>query len=122
MKKPIVQFIEHGRKTRWYLNGHLHRADGPAIEGADGSKRVVPERLASPRRWSRCRIRGREQDVVPHGQGCQPSPVSIKPAPAFNDVAPLKTIVKDLENRIETLEGRGASQNPPKIPPGPKTA
>ena len=25
-------------KTEWLLNGKLHREDGPAVEGADGSK------------------------------------------------------------------------------------
>jgi hypothetical protein len=25
-------------KTKWHLNGQLHRADGPAIEGASGFK------------------------------------------------------------------------------------
>lgn len=28
---------EHGTK-RWYLNGNLHREDGPAIEGPSGTK------------------------------------------------------------------------------------
>jgi hypothetical protein len=28
---------EYGNKI-WYLNGHLHREDGPAIENANGDK------------------------------------------------------------------------------------
>ena len=35
MSKPII--YDDG-STRWYLNGHLHREDGPAIEYLDGNK------------------------------------------------------------------------------------
>ncbi len=37
MKTPIVKIGEDGTK-RWFLNGKLHREDGPAIECADGGK------------------------------------------------------------------------------------
>jgi hypothetical protein len=37
MKTYIVKIDEYGNK-RWYLNGNLHRTDGPAVEYADGSK------------------------------------------------------------------------------------
>ena len=30
--------VEYNGDTRWYLNGKLHRVDGPAVEHADGSK------------------------------------------------------------------------------------
>jgi len=35
--QPICETDERGVK-RWYLNGRLHREDGPAIEGIDGHK------------------------------------------------------------------------------------
>jgi hypothetical protein len=37
MKTYIVNVNEYGTK-RWYLNGNLHRTDGPAIEYGSGSK------------------------------------------------------------------------------------
>jgi hypothetical protein len=37
MKTYIVNVNEYGTK-RWYLNGNLHRTDGPAIEYVSGSK------------------------------------------------------------------------------------
>src|SRR5271157_5966076 len=44
--KPVNQVTEPQPECRissdgskyWYLNDHLHRVDGPAIEGSDGSK------------------------------------------------------------------------------------
>ena len=36
--EPVCKTDENGTK-RWYLEGQLHRADGPAVERADGSKR-----------------------------------------------------------------------------------
>ena len=36
-EKPIMKIDEIGNKS-WWLNGNLHREDGPAIEGYDGSK------------------------------------------------------------------------------------
>jgi hypothetical protein len=36
-QKPICKVSSDGAKE-WYLNGKLHRVDGPAIEWADGSK------------------------------------------------------------------------------------
>ena len=33
---PAIEWA--GGSKSWYLNGKLHREDGPAIEGADGSK------------------------------------------------------------------------------------
>jgi hypothetical protein len=35
--KSICKVDNNGTK-RWYLNGKLHREDGPAIEYADGNK------------------------------------------------------------------------------------
>ena len=35
--QPTVKVYIDGTK-HWYLNGKLHREDGPAIEYADGSK------------------------------------------------------------------------------------
>ena len=35
--KPILKIDKSGTK-RWYLNGKLHREDGPAVEEADGTK------------------------------------------------------------------------------------
>ena len=35
--KPICETDGNGDK-RWYLNGKLHRTDGPAIELANGNK------------------------------------------------------------------------------------
>ena len=37
MIKPICKTEPNGDK-RWYLNGKLHRTDGPAIEYADDTK------------------------------------------------------------------------------------
>ena len=37
MNKPEVMVYPNGTK-RWYLNGKLHREDGPAIEDANGDK------------------------------------------------------------------------------------
>ena len=37
MKTYIVKVDEFGTK-RWYVNGKLHREDGPAVEYANGSK------------------------------------------------------------------------------------
>ena len=36
--KPICETDSYGSK-RWYLNGELHRTDGPALEYPDGDKR-----------------------------------------------------------------------------------
>ena len=36
-KKYEVKVFNSGKKE-WYLNGKLHREDGPAIEFADGNK------------------------------------------------------------------------------------
>jgi hypothetical protein len=35
--KPICKVDKDGTK-KWYLNGHLHRKDGPAIEWYNGDK------------------------------------------------------------------------------------
>jgi len=35
--KPICETYGNGDK-RWYLNGKLHRTDGPAVEDVDGNK------------------------------------------------------------------------------------
>ena len=35
--KPICEINSYGTK-RWYLNGKLHREDGPAVEWHDGVK------------------------------------------------------------------------------------
>ena len=35
--KPICETDAHGGKS-WYLNGDLHRTDGPAIEWSNGDK------------------------------------------------------------------------------------
>ena len=37
MNKPEVKVNTNGNK-RWYLNGKLHREDGPAVECTDGAK------------------------------------------------------------------------------------
>ena len=37
MKKYTVEVYDNGDKE-WYLNGDLHREDGPAIEYSDGRK------------------------------------------------------------------------------------
>ena len=37
MKEYVVKFYDIGTKE-WWLNGKLHREDGPAVEGSDGSK------------------------------------------------------------------------------------
>ena len=37
MNKPEVKVDPAGNK-RWYLNGILHREDGPAVERANGAK------------------------------------------------------------------------------------
>ena len=37
MNKATCTTDEYGTK-QWYLNGQLHRADGPAVEWADGDK------------------------------------------------------------------------------------
>ena len=34
---PVMEVDEFGNKT-WFLNGNLHREDGPAIEWSDGTK------------------------------------------------------------------------------------
>ena len=36
--KPICKTDSDGNKS-WYLNGKLHREDGPAVEHASGTKR-----------------------------------------------------------------------------------
>lgn len=35
--KPTLKKLANGTKE-WYLNGELHREDGPAVERADGTK------------------------------------------------------------------------------------
>jgi len=37
MSKPEMQIDEFGTKC-WYLNGELHREDGPAFEDTDGTE------------------------------------------------------------------------------------
>ena len=37
MNKPECKTYENGDKE-WYLNGKLHREDGPAVEDANGYK------------------------------------------------------------------------------------
>ena len=37
MSKPICKTYSNGDKE-WYLNGKLHREDGPAVEYANGTK------------------------------------------------------------------------------------
>ena len=37
MNRPKCKIDKYGSKE-WYLNGKLHREDGPAIEWADGTK------------------------------------------------------------------------------------
>jgi hypothetical protein len=37
MKKPKCKTYPNGNKV-WYLNGKLHREDGPAVEKANGDK------------------------------------------------------------------------------------
>ena len=36
--EPEVKVYANGNK-QWYLNGRLHREDGPAYEGSDGTKK-----------------------------------------------------------------------------------
>jgi len=36
--EPICKTDAHGNKY-WYLNGKLHRTDGPAVERINGTKR-----------------------------------------------------------------------------------
>ena len=36
--KPICEVDEYGNK-KWYINGKLHREDGPAIEYVNGTKK-----------------------------------------------------------------------------------
>ena len=38
MSQPEMKIEQDGTKM-WYLNGELHREDGPAVESADGEKR-----------------------------------------------------------------------------------
>jgi len=38
MPKKNGLFVDRYGTKRWYMNGKLHRDDGPAIEYADGSK------------------------------------------------------------------------------------
>ena len=35
--KPVMEEDSYGTK-RWYLNGNIHREDGPAVEYTDGTK------------------------------------------------------------------------------------
>lgn len=35
--QPVMHLYENGDR-HWYLNGKLHREDGPAIENANGSR------------------------------------------------------------------------------------
>ena len=37
MSEPIMEIYEDGANV-WYLNGKLHREDGPAIEEVNGDK------------------------------------------------------------------------------------
>jgi hypothetical protein len=37
MDKPILKIFDNGSKV-WYLNGQLHREDGPAVEDISGYK------------------------------------------------------------------------------------
>jgi len=37
MKEYTVKVDDNGN-IEWYKNGKLHREDGPAVEGADGTK------------------------------------------------------------------------------------
>ena len=37
MAEPICEIDADGNKE-WWLNGELHRTDGPAVEDADGTK------------------------------------------------------------------------------------
>ena len=36
-RESIIRWWDNGTK-KWYLNGDLHREDGPAVEWADGTK------------------------------------------------------------------------------------
>jgi len=36
---PTQAIVRYGRTKFWYLDGQLHREDGPAVEHADGYKR-----------------------------------------------------------------------------------
>jgi len=38
MKEIVYKVVVNSNGTSWYLNGKLHREDGPAVEGADGHK------------------------------------------------------------------------------------
>jgi hypothetical protein len=38
MKRIEYKVVVEGGDKYWYLNGELHREDGPAVEWADGSK------------------------------------------------------------------------------------
>jgi hypothetical protein len=35
---PAIEFVSEYKYTYWYLNGLLHREDGPAVENAVGLK------------------------------------------------------------------------------------
>ena len=37
-KNPYYTEIDSNGDKHWYLNGNLHRVDGPAVEWSDGSK------------------------------------------------------------------------------------
>lgn len=54
MTEPVMKIDVYGTK-QWYLNGKLHREDGPAIEYANGSKF-----------WYLNARRHREDGPVPH--------------------------------------------------------
>ena len=38
MKQEFLYKIDERNTKRWYLNGDLHREDGPAVEYSDGDK------------------------------------------------------------------------------------
>lgn len=52
MIEYTVKVWENGNKG-WYLNGQLHRTDGPAFEGADGSKEwwINGKRYSTEAEW-----------------------------------------------------------------------
>jgi hypothetical protein len=37
-QEPTMQIDQYGNRE-WYLDDQLHREDGPAVEGADGTRR-----------------------------------------------------------------------------------
>jgi hypothetical protein len=70
MSQPEMKIEQDGTKM-WYLNGELHREDGPAVEYPDGTKRwyLNGKSVSWKQVFKKAKTKERELSIIIHALG-----------------------------------------------------